>query len=133
MSDIKDSVKKILEIVSSLKRIDNIGGNELSEKALLLSIHKVYVGQKLVQLEYELDHNKMIRKTEWGGAFLATEGTVDAKKIAADEKVREMVGEEIELERKIGILKNLRVDVSDLTTVIQTRISQLKSELMESR
>ena len=126
-----ETIQEILKLIKSLKGIENISGNELSERALLLSVHKVYLGQKLVALEYELSNNKMIRKVEWGKTFLGGSGTVTAREIAADESVKDMVKEEIELERKIGVLKNLKVDCSDVVSAVQSRLSQLRSELTE--
>ncbi len=126
-----ETIKQVLGLINSLKDIANLTGNELSEKAILLSVHKVYVGQELVKLEYGLSNNKMIRKTEWGKAFSEASGTVTAKEIVANESVKEMLQEEIELERKIGILKNLRVDVSDVVSRVKSRLSQLRSDSSE--
>lgn len=131
--DIRETVKSILGIIRSLKNIANVSGNELSEKALLLSIHKVYLGQKLVSFEFDLDNDKMIRKVAWGEAFSEAEGTVDAKKISADSAVNDMLREEIDLERKVGVLKNLRYDVSEVISTVQSRMSQLRIELTENK
>lgn len=126
-----ETIREMLDIIRSLKDIANLSGDDLSSKALVLSINKVFVGQKLVEYEYQLSHNKTIRKSEWGNSFREATGTVDERKIFADGSVKKMVKDEIELERKIGTLKNLRADCSDLISMIQTRLSQLRSELAE--
>jgi hypothetical protein len=129
----KETISIIINIIKELKNAERMNGGELSSKALMLSVYKVYLGQEIVSLEYALNHNKVMRKNLWGQAFVEAVGTVDVKKITADKAVEDLVKEEIETERKIGVLKNLRVDCSDVVSTMQTRMSQLRNELAESK
>lgn len=132
----KQIVDEMLEIINSVKEVRNLNGDDLSQKAVKLATLKAYIGQSVAKLDYEISMLEATRKNEWNRVF--SEFRSEGKSIAESEVnsnivVRDMIKDEIELKRKFNIVKNLRQDADSVISVIQSRLGQLKSEMVESR
>jgi hypothetical protein len=137
MNDIQKVSDSILSDISLLSDISSLDGGTLSEIALRLSVNKVYVGQAVAGLEYNLSQHALSRKLIWAKMFKSKREeeerpTVKDAELFADGSTYTSFKEELEMERDVSTLKNLRRDVSDCITTIQTRIGQLKSEMIEA-
>jgi hypothetical protein len=135
LSVILGRIEQVIDSITS-EKISNLQGEELSKKALFLSTHKYYLSSELAELEYGLNMNEALRKQTWAEAYAKArqveKSTSKDCEVTADNEVREMVKEEIELKKNITKLKGIRQDVSEITTTIQTRIGVLKQEKFES-
>lgn len=136
--DTGSTVNSILSDIKSLSDVHNLNGNILSETALRLSTNKAYIGQATAKMQYEYDMMEAMRKQEWNRVFSEARKSTDKTtikdcEILADNEVKTIVKDGIELDRKLNVLKNLRRDVESVITTIQTRISQIKSEFIESK
>lgn len=136
MQNIQQVTESILNDINSLRDISTLDGSTLSVIALRLSVNKVYVGQQVAEMDYELSQQTLAKKLEWARVFAGIRNgtqkmTVDDAKSATEALTEELTREENEKKREVDILKNLRRDVSEVITTIQTRIGQLKSEYIE--
>ena len=126
-------VENSLDIIKGISthKINDLTPEELSQYALRLASNKIFLGLELTELDYQFNHLKMERKGIWADIFSEAKGTVKDRELEADKAVQLKVKEELEFDRKISILKNLRQDLGDCITTIQTRVSQLKQEWFE--
>ena len=145
MTEIKPS-KQIDEVVAAvmdiLNKIDqasiqNIGGDKLTEIAIRLAQYKAYLGGEVAELDYSLKMMEAVREGVWTDNYSEAKKTEEkmTDKMAcslADTATREQKMEGIELGRKFNKIKNLRQDIGDLITVLQSRIGHLKSEKIDS-
>ena len=120
----------------SLSKMSSLFGDELSRKALHLATMKSFLGQATADLEYTVNLTEASRKAKWADIYAKartnSENRVKDCETIADREVREIERKEIELKGQLSKLKNLRIDVSDIITTIQTRIGVLKAERAES-
>jgi len=136
---IDEVVNEIMEILNKIDKakISAVGGDKLTEIAIRLAQYKAYLGGEVAELDYQLKMMEAVRDGAW--ADLYSEAKKSEEKITdtacrtiADQGTAEQKMEEIELGRKFNKIKNLRQDIGDLITTIQSRIGHLKSEKIDS-
>lgn len=140
---IERDLTKIIDLIGasineiSTKGIGNLFGDELSKKALHLATMKSFLGQSLADMEFTLNMTEADRKARWTSFFMEAKRSQDKITVMecssiADVAIKDVLNKEIELKGQVQKIKNLRQDVSDIITTIQTRINALKSERIES-
>ena len=131
-----NEVMNILNLIDKAK-ISAIGGDKLTEIAIRLAQYKAYLGGEVAELDYGLKMMEAHRDDAWADAYAETKQSGDkitdtAARTAADQSTSESKKEEIELGRKYNKIKNLRQDIGDLITTVQSRVGHLKSEKIDS-
>lgn len=121
----------------SLAKISSLYGDELSKKALHLATMKAFLGQSIADIEFTFNLMEADKKVKWNEIYQESRTnpdklTVDDCKAIADKKTYSLTVRIIELDSQVQKIKNLRKDVSDIITTIQTRIGVLKEERRES-
>lgn len=145
MKNIKEVIDEILAIIASMKEIENLSGDEISEKIVKLAVLKINIGQALAKLDYQCNMAEAMRKQEWNRVFSefrsGTEFSLPNDKglsiaeseVRANMAVDNLLKEEIEEKRKLTLLKNLRQDCESVIMTCQSRLGQLKSEMVEAK
>jgi len=149
MAEVKPN-KQINEVVAEVMNILNhidkakiaaIGGDKLTEIAIRLAEYKAYLGSEVAELSYQLNMMEAVREGVWADLFAQAKAngepggkpvTDTGARTFADRGTAESKMEEIELGRKFNKIKNLRQDIGDLITTIQSRIGHLKQERMDA-
>lgn len=145
---IDETVEKIMKIINWFNKLDpnpdakgmnfaDANMDRLTVAATALATYKVYLGDFIANLSYWINFADAEQKQFWTTRFFehkkAEEKVSDTvAKAKADQDVHEQGLEIIEKKLQYDRLKNLRQDVSDLITTIQTRVSSLKREQTES-
>lgn len=136
IDEVVNEIMNILNLVDKA-RISTIGGDKLTEIAIRLAQYKAYLGGEVAELDYNLKMMEAYRDDAWADAYAETKQSGDkitdtAARTAADQSTSVSKKEEIELGRKYNKIKNLRQDIGDLITTIQSRIGHLKSERIDA-
>ena len=136
INEVVNEVMNILNLINKAK-ISSIGGNKLTEIAIRLAQYKAYLGGEVAELDYNLKMMEEYRDDAWADAYAGAKQAEDkvtdtAARTIADQSTSVSKKEEIELGRKYNKIKNLRQDIGDLITTVQSRVGHLKSEKIDS-
>jgi len=131
----KEIIEKINNIIDHYRNTEiiKLDGDFLSQTAVKLAAYKVNLGEFIGKVEPQLNSKEMERKSKWSDLYAEArqseeKRTVDDCKAIADKQVRKLVSAEINLKNDLILVKNLRQDVGDLISTIQSRLSYLKQE-----
>ncbi len=133
---------KITEWIYKTK-IESLQPLQLQEALLNLAACKLMIGQAVASYQYDINFMEAEKDHAWTAKFFEAKKLVDEEtnkrmtdggaKAEADKAVEQTELEIIETKGKLDQLKNLRNDLSDIVTTVQTRIGMLKEELKESK
>lgn len=131
-------VKQILEIRDTFnaRKVGSWTGDELSRIAIKLQTLNTYLGEIVAESNYEYNKAYAYRKFKQASDFKAIRQNIDKKIGEADNEAlvmaKENVNNEIEKQYQADLLNSLHDDIEKLVMTLQTRISQLKLERINS-
>jgi len=127
--DIINNTRGIIDDISP-SNIKNFSEDELSKKALHLSVMKSTISQSQSDLEYNLKLTKRRRKNQRDDYYTELKKTKkytqEDCKIMANKKIRNVKEKELRLETLLNNVKRLRRDASSVISTIRDRIQTLR-------
>jgi len=139
LEPVLEQVVKIVKYISAYP-VDSISGDVLIDAAIHLAAFKATIGQSFAEQQHAVNSAEAQVKHAWSVAYsdckmdakVKGEKTTEAEaKAVADGFTYEAELEIISMKLSLDKAKNLRQDIGDMITTLQSRLGQLKQEMRD--
>jgi len=128
--NISQTIEAAHNLINELTNIESFTEEDLSKKALYLSVIKPTISQSESELEYNLRLIKAQKKTLYEDTYLKLkhfkEYSQEDRKVMANKELRPLEIKEVKVKFLLKNVSNLKEDITQILSTIHNRIHTLR-------